>query len=178
MTRYKMRFVVLIVLGFVLVTAWYLFVMSGTAKVSGTISVGSSIVPQEINEDGQQDSEMVAVNGYVIKGPNSENRELLSTKNKFKSGKLAYSFTAKEGMRYFIVAYLQLDHLTGEIGQTLELRFMTTIIKKRDMKRDFIITFQEINGINTIRITAAEASDITPKVFEYHMTEIPDIIKL
>lgn len=178
MTRYKKGFIIFIVLGFVVVTAWYVFVMTGTAKVSGTISVGSSIVPQEINGDGQKDSDMVAVNGYVIKGPNSENRELLSTKNKFRSGKLEYSFTAKEGMRYFIVAYLQLDHLTGEIGQTLELRFMTAIIKKGDMKRDFIITFQELNGINTIRITAAESSDITPKVFEYHMNEIPDIIKL
>jgi hypothetical protein len=178
MTRKKNVFAILIVLGFVLVTLVYLFVMSGTANVSGTISVGSSIVYQEIDEDGQKDSDMVAVNGYCIKGQNSENRELLSTKNKFKSGKLEYSFTAKEGMRHFIVVYLQLDHLTGEIGQTLELRFMTAIIKKGDLRRDFIITFQEINESNLVRITVAESQDVTPKVFEYHMTEIPDIIKL
>lgn len=178
MTRYKIGFVILIVLGFVVVTTWYLFVMSGTANVSGTISVGSSIVYQENVEDEWKDSELIAVNGYCIKGPELTNRELLSTKNKYQNGKLKYSFNAKEGMRHLIVVYLQLDHLTGEIEQTLELRFMTNIIKKGDLKRDFIITFQEINDNTLVRITVAESQDVTPKVFEYAISEIPDIIKL
>ena len=178
MTRYKIGFVILIVLGFALVTAWYFFVMSGTANVSGTISVGSSIVYQENIDDEWKESELIAVNGYCIKGPNTSNRELLSTKNKYQSGKLKYSFNAKEGMRHLIVVYLQLDHLTGELGQNLELRFMTSIIKKGDLKRDFIITFQEINESTLVRITVAESQDVTPKVFEYPIAEIPDIIKL
>ena len=178
MARRSVRFGILIFLGFAVISILYFVVMSGTAEVQGTISVGSSIVSAEENSIGQEDPEMVAVNGYCIKGPDSENRLLLSTKNKHNSGKLKYSFIAKEGMRHIIVVYLQLDHLTGEIGQTLELQFMTNIIKKGDLRRDFIITFQETNDINVISITVAESNDKTPKVFEYPATEIPDIIKI
>lgn len=178
MTRQKARFGILIFLGFAVVSTLYFVVMSGTAEVSGTILVGSSIVSREANPLGLEDSEMVAANGYCIKGPDLENRQLLPTKNKHKSGKLKYSFTAKEGMRHLIVVYLQLDYLTGEIGQTLELQFMTNIIKKGDLTRDFIITFQETNDINVISITVAVSDDKKPKVFEYPMSEIPDIIKI
>lgn len=178
MDRQKIKFGILIFLGFAVVSILYIVVMGGNSEISGTISVGSSIVSQEENPLGQDDPEMVAANGYRIKGPDLDNRQLLSTRNKYKSGKLKYSFAAKEGMRHLIVIYLQLDYLTGEIGQTLELQFMTDIMKKGDLKRDFIITFQELNEINVIRITVAESVDKTPKVFEYPKAEIPDIIKI
>lgn len=169
---------ILIVLGFVAVVLIYFMVMSGSANVSGTISVGSSIVSRDDYDVGQQDTEMIACNGYCIKGAELTSRELLSTKNKLKSGKLQYSFNAQEGLRHIIVIYLQLDHLTGEIGQTLELEFLTDAIKRGDLRRDFIITFQEINDSNMIRITVAQSTDQTPKVFEYPETEIPDIIRI
>jgi hypothetical protein len=178
MARRNVRFGLLIFLGFAVVSILYFVVMSGTTDIRGTVSVGSSIVSQDENPLGREDAEMVAVNGYRIKGPNPDNHLLLSTKNKYRNGKLSYSFTAKEGMRHIIVVYLQLDYLTRDVGQILELRFMTNIIKKGDLRRDFIITFQETNGINVISITVAEADDKTPKVFEYPLTEIPDIIKI
>jgi len=178
MASRKVRFGIIVILGFAAVSILYFVVMSGTATVQGTVSVGSSIVSWEENALGKEEPETVAANGYCIKGPDSDNRLLLSTKNKHKSGKLKYSFVAKEGMRHLIIVYLQLDHLTGETGQTLELQFMTNIIQKGDLRRDFIITFQETNDINVISITVAESDDKTPKVFEYPVTEIPDIIKI
>ena len=178
MASRKAKFGILVFLGFAVISILYFVVMSGTAEVQGTISVGSSIVLQSENPLGLEDVEMVAANGYCVKGPDPDNRLLLSTKNKHKSGKMKYSFIAKEGMRHIIVVYLQLDHLTGEIGQTLELQFMTNIIKNGDMKRDFIITFQETNDINVISITVSESDDKKPLFFEYPMTEIPELIKI
>jgi hypothetical protein len=178
MARQNIKFGILILLGFALISILYFVVMSGTPQIQGKVMVGSSIVSRAENLLGMEDTEMVAVNGYRVKGPNAENRLLLSTRNKYKSGILSYSFTAKEGMRHFIVVYLQLDYLTGELGQTLELHFLTNMIEKDDLRRDFIITFQETNDINMIGITVAESNDKTPKVFEYPVTEIPDIIKI
>lgn len=178
MVRRKVTFGILIFLGFAMVTILYIFVMGGTAEVHGTVQVSSQLVSWEENPPGQADTEMVSVNGYCIKGPDTENRMLLSTKNKNKTGQVKYSFTAKEGMRHAIVIYLQLNHLTGATGQNMELQFLTDIVKKGDLERDFMISFEEINGIDSIRITKTGADYGTPKVLEFPLSEMPDTIKI
>jgi hypothetical protein len=178
MARRKVIFGILIFLGFAVISILYFVVMSGGTHVQGTVSVGSSIVSWEEKPLGIEADEMVAVNGYCIKGPDVDNRLLLSTKNKHKKGKMKYTFAATEGKRHLIVVYLQLEHLTGDIGQTLELQFMTDPINKEDMTKDFIIAFEETNDIKVISITVGESADKTPKVFEYPVSEIPEIIKI
>lgn len=169
---------ILVVCGFVAIAIIYFFVMSGTADVSGNITVGSTVVSREEFEKGLKDPEMTACGGYCVKCSDLAYRELLSTKNKHRNGTLDYSFTAQEGMRHKIVIYLQLDHLTGETGQTLELEFMTDPIKRGDLERNFHITFHETDGINQIRITVTEAKGKNARVFEYPETKIPDIIPI
>jgi hypothetical protein len=178
MLRRKGCFGLFIFLGFVMVTILYLFVMSGTADVSGTVQLDSKLVSWTENPPGPEDMEMVSANGYCIKGPDADNRMLLSTKNKNKIGKVKYSFLAKEGMQHLIVVYLQMEHLTGVPTQNMELQFMTNIIKKGDLKRDFDITFQEKGDVETIRITVTGEDLDKPMIFEYPMSEIPSIIKL
>jgi hypothetical protein len=176
--RQKVIFGIFIFLGFAVVTTLYLVVMSGTADISGTISVDSRLISWTENPPGPEDMEMVSANGYCIKGPDTDNRMLLSTKNKHKTDKLKYSFIAKEGMRHLIVIYLQLDHLTGDVGQSTELHVMTNIIKKGDLKRDFIITFKEKNSVDYISIIVTGEDLQMPIKVEYPISEIPDIIKL
>lgn len=178
MARQKISFSIIVILGFVVVTVFYLVVMSGTAEISGTVNVDSRLVSWRETPPGLEDADMVSVNGYCVKGPDTENRMLLSTKNKNKIGMVKYSFVAKEGMRQLIVVYLQMDHLTGDIGQNMELQFLTNIIKNGDMKRDFNITFVEKNGINNIRILVTGDDLDTPMQYEYPMSKIPEIIKL
>jgi hypothetical protein len=178
MLRRKVSFGIFIFLGFAVVTILYLVVMSGTADVSGTIHVDSRLVSWEENPPGLEDLEMISVNGYCIKGPDTHNRMLLSTKNKNKTGRVKYSFVAKEGMRHLILVYLQMEHLTGDVGQDMEIQFMTNIIKQGDLKRDFNIMFDEINGIESIVITVTGKGTESTLVFEYPISEIPEIIKL
>jgi len=178
MLRRKVGFGILIFLGFAAITILYLVVMSGTADVSGTVRVDSSLVSWAENPPGQEDVEMISANGYCIKGQAAHSRMLLSTKNKCKIGKVKYSFTAKEGMRHMIMVYMQMDHLTGDVGQELELKFETNIIKKGDLKRDFAITFEEIDGINSIVIKVTGDDIDSPMRFQYPISEVPDIIKL
>lgn len=178
MTRRSVIIGILIILGFTIVSILYFVVMSRSTDVQGTVSVGSNIVSWEEKPSGIESEKTVSVNGYCIKGSDADNRILLSTKNKHKKGKLKYTFAATEGKRHIIVVYLQLDYLTGDLGQTLELRFITDVIKDANLNKDFIITFQETNDINVISITVGEDEDKTPKVFEYPVSEIPDIIKI
>ena len=178
MVRRKVSFGILIFLGFAVVTVLYLVVMSGTADVYGTVRVDSRLVSWEQNPPGLEDLEMISVNGYCLKGPDTDNRMLLSTKNKNKTDKVKYSFVAKEGMRHLILIYLQMDHLSGDAGQDMELHFMTNIIKKGDLKRNFNIVFDNINGVESIIITVTGAGNDSTVVFEYPISEIPDIIKL
>lgn len=178
MARQKVSFGILIFLGFVLVTFLYLFVMSGTADVRGNIKVSSQLVSWEENPPGVEDAEMLAVNGYCIKGADTDNRLLLSTKNKHGTDKLKYSFTAKEGMRHVIVVYLQLDHLTGDLGQTMDLQFMTNTIRKGDLKCDFNINFKEIDGVQVVAIEVKGTGYKKPLEMEYNLSEIPGLIKI
>jgi len=178
MVRHKYSYGILIILGFVVISILYLVVMSGTANVHGTVKVDSKLVSWEQNSPGLEDTEMISVNGYCIKGPVGDNRLLLSTKNKQRTEHMKYSFTAKEGMRHVIVVYLQLDHLTGDIGQTLDLQFETGMIKKGELKRDIDITFEKIHGEDGISIHVTGTGYDKPKVFEYPLAEIPDMIKL
>lgn len=178
MERRKVGFGLFILIGFVIVACFYLVVMSGTADVSGTVQLDSRLVSWAENPPGREDLEMVSANGYCIKGPDANNRMLLSTKNKNKIGKVKYSFVAKEGMRHLIVIYLQLDHLTGAMTENMELKFMTNIIKKGDLKRDFDITFVKEDKVETICITVTGEDLNTPLFFVYPTSEIPDIIKL
>ena len=176
--RRRVIFGLLLFLGFVAVTIFYLVVMSGTADVSGTVQANTRLISWERNPPGVEDKDMVSANGYCIEGPDISNRLLLSTKNTNKTGKVKYSFVAKEGMRHLILVYLQMDHLTGDVGQTLELQFMTNIIKKGDLKRDFAIIFEKKNGVKRIRIIVTGDDLDAPMLFEYPMSEIPEIIKL
>lgn len=178
MARQKISFGILIFLGFVMVTILYLVVMSGTADIHGTVQVSSRLVSWEESPLSSEDAEMVVVSGYCIKGPDPDNRLLLSTKNQLKTAKVKYSFTAKEGMQHLIVVYLQLDHLTGDIGQTIELKFTTNTIKKGDLKCNFNAFFDKINGTDSIIITVSGSEYDKSKVFEYPVSEIPEFIKL
>lgn len=178
MERRKVIFGLLIFLGFAVVTMLYLVVMSGTADVYGTVQIESRLVSWTEMPPGIEDKEMVSANGYCVKGQDAKNRMLLSTKNRNKIGKVKYSFVAKEGMRHLIVIYLQLEHLTGAVGQNMELHFMTNIIKKGDLERDFAIVFDEKNGVDMILITVTGENMETPMSFEYPLSEIPKIIKL
>lgn len=178
MERRKVIFGILIFLCFAILTTLYLAVMSSTAEVTGNVQIDSHLISWREAPPGTEDKEMVSANGYCIKGPDANNRMLLSTKNKNKIGQVKYSFVAKEGMRHMIVIYLQLDHLTGAVGQNMELQFMTNIIKKGDLERDFTIIFDEIEGIETIHITVTGEHMKTPKVFEYPLSDIPKTIKL
>jgi len=178
MEQRKVIFGLLIVLGFAMVSTLYLLVMSDTADVSGTVQIESRLVSWRDAPPGIEDKEMVSANGYCVKGPDSKNRRLLSTKNKNKIGEVKYSFVAQEGMRHLIVIYLQLDHLTGAVGQNMELQFITDPIKKHDLKCDFAIVFDEKNGVQMIRITVTGENKDTPMLFEYPLAEIPKTIKL
>lgn len=178
MVRQKISFGILIFLGFAVVTILYFVVMSGTADVQGTVQVSSKIVSWTEDPPGLEDSEMVSVNGYCIKGPDPDNRLLLSTKNKHKTDRVKYSFAAKEGMRHLIIIYLQLDHLTGDIGQNLELQLMTNIIKKGDLKYDIIVSFAQINGVENITITVNGTGYNSTRVFEHPISKIPQYIKI
>jgi hypothetical protein len=174
----KVSFGVLIFLGFAVVAILYLVVMGGTADISGTIHVDTRLVSWEQNPPGLEEQEMISANGYCMKGPDADNRMLLPTKTKNKTDKLKYSFVAKEGMRHLLLIYLQMEHLTGDVGQEMELQFMTNIVKKGDMKRNFNIMFDKVNGIESIKITVTGTDNEATVVYEYPISEIPDVIKL
>lgn len=178
MERFKTGVGILIVIGFVIVVGFYLFVMSGTSDVHGTIEVSSRLVSWDENTPEPGENPIIGVNGYCVKGPEMSNRALLSTKNKTQNHKIKYSFKAKQGYRHVIVAYLQMDHLTGDVGQQLDLRFVTTMIRHGDLKCNLAIDFVERNGVESVQIAATGTDYQKAKVFEYPLTKIPDLIKL
>ena len=178
MERFKVSAGIFIIIGFLVVAGFYIFVMSGIAEVHGTVQVSSSLVPWDESTPGSLDAEMLCVNGYCIKGPEMNNRVLLSTKNKVKSNEVKYSFKPTEGRRHLIVVYLQMDHLTGDVGQMKELYFMTHVIKNGKQKTNVNINFEKINSINSIIITLTGSDYNSPKIVKYPISKIPDIIKL
>lgn len=178
MTRRKITFGILIILGFVLVTGLYLVVMSSTPEVHGTVQVNSKIISWKENPPGPEDREMISVNGYCIKGPSDDSRILLSTKNTNKTSLVKYSFPATEGKRHLIVVYMQMDHLTGDVGQISELQFKTKTVQRAKLKYNFSISFENIKETNKITITVNGTDYQKPKVFTYPVSEIPKTINL
>jgi hypothetical protein len=168
----------MILIGFALLTTVYFVVMSGTAQVHGTVRVETRLVSWTDNPPGLEDAEMLSANGYCMKGQAAQTPMLLSTKNRYGTEKLKYSFTAMEGMPHQIVLYIQLDHLTGAVGQSMELHFLTDKIEKGDLKRNFAISFELVQGVDGIRITVAGTGYDKPKVFQYPLSEIPDVIEI
>jgi len=178
MASRKITFGILIIFGFALITGLYLIVMSSMPEVHGTVQVNSKIVSWTENPPGPDDREMVSVNGYCIKGTHDDSRLLLSTKNTNKTNLMKYSFPATVGKRHLIVVYLQMDHLTGDVGQIAELQFKTKTIQSTKLKYDFNISFESIKGVNTVTITVKGMGYQKTKVFAYPVSQIPDIIKL
>jgi hypothetical protein len=178
MASRKITFGILIIFGFALITGIYLIVMSSIPEVHGTVQVNSKIVSWKDNPPGPEDNEMVSVNGYCIKGPRDDSRLLLSTSNTNNTSSMKYAFPATVGKQHLIVVYLQMDHLTGDVGQIDELQFKTKTIQSTKQSYDFHLSFECIKGINTVTITVKGTEYQKSKVFTYPISRIPDIIKL
>jgi hypothetical protein len=167
-----------IFVGVVLLSIGYYFLMNGVSQVHGSVRVHSNLVSGEIIPAGGGYNDLVQASGYNMKGIHTEKKLLLSTKNKYNKSGLKYSFQAKENKRVLIVLYLQMDQLTGELGQTKELHFLTKTEKWGRTKCDFDISFHKKKGRECVTISVNGLGQKSPKVFEYSVNKIPATIEL
>jgi len=163
-----------IAIGFILLSFCYIVVMSNGTLVHGDVTIRSATSNQTIGSLRDD----VHANGYDVKRHGIDKKQLLPTKNRHKQDGLSYSFYARRYDQAQIVIYLQLDQLTGELGQTLELHFLTASPIICRTHWNFSILFEKKNGVDVVSITADGKDKSPSKVYEYPVDQIPKIIKL
>ena len=169
---------IVIFVGVVVLSIGYYFLMNGVSQVHGSVCVHSNLISGGILSTGSGYNDLVQASGYNMKGIHAEKKLLLSTKNKYNKSGLKYSFQARENKQVLIVLYLQMDQLTGELGQTEELHFLTKTEKWGRTKCDFDISFHKKKGQECVTIIVNGLGHKDPKVFEYPIHKIPTTIEL
>lgn len=167
-----------IFIGFFLLSFLYIEVMRNVTLVHGEVTVHSAITGlTNVPAIGGQ-GDVVHASGYDVKRNTSGKTQLLSTKNKEKRDGLSYSFYARRDDQAQIVLYLQMDRLTGELGQTMEVHFLIQSPVICRTHWDFNLLFENKKGADVISITANGKVKGESLVHQCPVDQIPAIIEI